>query len=401
MLLRAVTISPDAEIAQRLQALAGTSGLVEITRTSEHYLKGYELERFLRAQAPDFVLLSMQSPPDALEVIAEISKFSSSIPIAAVDRRADPALLVELMRAGVREMLHYPVEKEDFVSMAVRFREMLEKQPDRTEVLGSVYAFLPAKAGVGTSTIALNTAIALASRPDSSVLIVDMDLNAGIIGFMLKLTNPYTVYEAIENASKLDEDLWPQIVTRSGSIDVLPAGRLDLNTRIQVEDLRALLSFARRFYRDICIDLSGNLERFSIDIMHEAKKVFLVTTPEIPALHLARQKIHLLRQLELMDHTLVLLNRSQRRMIVSREQIEELLGVPIHLEFPNDYRGANQAVTEAAGVDSRSELGRQFRRLADSLTGSEPGSKNEVPRKRFLEFFAVGGARGPLLNEKS
>lgn len=401
MLLRAVTISPDAEIAHRLQALAGTSGLVEITRTAEHYLKGYELERFLRAQAPDFVLLCMQSPSEALQVIAEISKFSSSIPIAAVDRQADPAVLVELMRAGVREMLHYPIDKDAFVSMAVRFREMLEKQADRTELLGSVYAFLPAKAGVGTSTIALNTAMGLASQPDSSVLMVDMDLNAGIIGFMLKLTNPYTVYEAIENAAKLDEDLWPQLVTRSGSMDVLPAGRLDLNTRIQVEDLRALLAFARRFYRNICIDLSGNLERFSIDIMHEAKKVFLVTTPEIPALHLARQKIHLLRQLELMDHTVVLLNRSQRRMIVSRDQIEDLLGVSVHLDFPNDYRGVTQAVTEGACVDPRSELGRQFRRLTHSLTATDSGPKNEVPRKRFLEFFSVGGNRGALLNEKS
>ncbi len=47
--------------------------------------------------------------------------------------------------------------------------------------------------------------------------------------------------------------------------------------------------------------MSGNLERYSLEIMHESKRIFLVCTPEIPSLHLAREKYLYLKQLDLGD----------------------------------------------------------------------------------------------------
>ncbi|MGC4052268.1 MAG: hypothetical protein QM757_23290 [Paludibaculum sp.] len=67
-----------------------------------------------------------------------------------------------------------------------------------------------------------------------------------------------------------------------GQMDVLHSGRLNPDFRIESSQVRNLLEFARRHYRAICVDLSGNLERYSLEIMHEAKRIFLVVTPEIP-----------------------------------------------------------------------------------------------------------------------
>jgi phosphoribosylformylglycinamidine synthase len=47
------------------------------------------------------------------------------------------------------------------------------------------------------------------------------------------------------------------------------------------------------------VDLSGNLERYSIEIMQDCKRIMLVCTPEIPSLHLAREKINFLKTLDL------------------------------------------------------------------------------------------------------
>lgn len=394
-MLRAVIIAPDTEMTASLVNLAGTSGLVDIVRTVDKYITGQDLDRCLRAHAPDIVFLYTNSAPEALHVIHEIEQLAPGTAVTALDRRTDPGVLVELMRAGVREFLSFPFQETDFVAMIIRLQGVAAKRTDRPEAQGTLFAFLPAKAGVGASTIVLNTALALSRMPDSSTLMMDLDLNSGIIGFMLKLENAYTIYEAVESAGKLDEHLWPQLITSFGGLDVLPAGRLDLNTRIATDDLRLLLGFARRFYHTICVDLSGNLERFSIDLMHEARKVFLVTTPEVPALHLARQKLQVLRQLELADRTAVLLNRSQRKMVISREQIEQLLGMEVFLDFPNDYRGVHRAMTEATEVESKTDLGRQFAQLAMQLSGREPEHKPEAPRKRFIEFFSVGN-RAPI-----
>jgi hypothetical protein len=59
------------------------------------------------------------------------------------------------------------------------------------------------------------------------------------------------------------------------------------------------LSFARRQYSTICVDLSGMMERYSVEVLHEAKQVFLVATSELPVLHLAREKLAFLRSQDL------------------------------------------------------------------------------------------------------
>ncbi len=42
------------------------------------------------------------------------------------------------------------------------------------------------------------------------------------------------------------------------------------------------MEFMRRNYRVLCFDLSGNLEKYSLEIMHESKKIFLVCTRRSP-----------------------------------------------------------------------------------------------------------------------
>ena len=109
--------------------------------------------------------------------------------------------------------------------------------------------------------------------------------------FMLKLQNEYSVIDAVENALRVDEHLWPQLVTSLDTLDVLHAGRVNPNLRVEGAQIRALIDFARRNYQALCFDLSGNLERYSLEIMQDCKRILLVCTQEIPSLHLAREKM--------------------------------------------------------------------------------------------------------------
>ena len=134
--------------------------------------------------------------------------------------------------------------------------------------------------------------------------------------------------------------------------------------------------------------MSGNLERYSLEIMHESKRIFLVCTPEIPSLHLAKEKYLYLKHLDLGERVSVLLNRCPKRSLISPQQIEQLLGVPIYMTFPNDYQGVQRAMTAGRWVESSSELGRQFTSLAQCMLESKPAPAPEQ-KKRFIEFFSV------------
>jgi Flp pilus assembly CpaE family ATPase len=388
-MLRAVVISPDVELETRLTDVLGRSGRVAIVKSTERYLVGYELERFLRANAPQVVFLCIQSLPRAMDVILAVEQTMPAVQVVAIDRTCDHSILLDLMRNGVREFLGYPFESSNVAAAISRLEDVLSRKPAVWDSTDLVFSFLPAKAGAGASTAALNASIALSRLPDTNVLLTDLDLNSGLIGFMLKLDAGYTIYEAAESMDRMDEHIWPQLVNSTGALDVLPAGRLDPQTRIEPIQIRHLISFARRFYRAICLDLSGNMEKYSLEVMQESKRIFLVCTPEIPVLHLARQKIQLLAGMDLGDRISVILNRAQKRPLITPEQIQQLLGVPIFLELPNDYEGVHKALTDGREIDPASELGKQFTKLSYSMMEKSPPRLRNPKKRKFLEFFAI------------
>jgi Flp pilus assembly CpaE family ATPase len=152
----------------------------------------------------------------------------------------------------------------------------------------------------------------------------------------------------------------------------------------------------RRNYRVLCFDLSGNLEKYSLEIMHESKKIFLVCTPEIPSLHLAREKYGFLKTLDLEDRVSVLVNRVSKRPVITPEQIEQILGLPVQMCFPNDYNGVHRALTAGRCIDPTSELGYGFAKLAQSLVEKKEKSPTAAHKKRFIEYFSIVPSRVSL-----
>jgi Flp pilus assembly CpaE family ATPase len=225
---------------------------------------------------------------------------------------------------------------------------------------------------------------------------MDLDLNCGILAFLLHLAGGRSIVDAAEHAADLDEQLWPKLVTTAGGIDVLPAGPMQPAFRLEPSALRYLLDFARRNYGFLCADLSGLMERYSVDLLLESKRIYLVCTPELPSLHLARQKLEYFRTLELESRTALLLNRWQKRGLVSTAEVEKVVGLPVALEIPNDYRGVHKAMSDAKPMDPNSEIGRCFTQLARRIAAKDPAPKHG---HRFVEYFSLIPARYSFASE--
>ncbi|MGH7487219.1 MAG: AAA family ATPase, partial [Bryobacteraceae bacterium] len=212
------------------------------------------------------------------------------------------------------------------------------------------------------------------------------------VRFMLKLRKSYSVVNAVENAVRMDDELWSPLTSQVDGLDVIHAGHGNPGARLDSAKIRLLINFLRWRYGVLCFDLSGNLEQYSIDIMLESKHIFLVTTPELPALHLARQKLDFLASYDLAGRVSLLLNREHKRAAVPRHEVEDILGLGIHAAFPNDYAGVHLAAEEGRPVDPLSGLGRQAAILAAWMAGAElETSPTQPPPRRFIEFFFIPG----------
>lgn len=381
-MLRGAIICPDRELGDRLIGALLDSHLIGIVRRMEAYPSAVDLARFMRAAAPEVIFVSIEGRQASLEIAKRIDDLAPGVQVVAVNRTCDPPTLLETMRVGIREFLSPPFEQPAVVEALERVADLVRQSPPAFETTDSVFAFLPAKAGSGATTIAVNASLALAKMPDTQVLLADLDLNSGLVGFMLTLHNtPYSIVDAAENALELDENLWSKLVSSKDGLNVLPAGRLAPGFRIEGAQIRNILAYARRHYSTICVDLSGMMERYSMEVLHEAKGVFLVTTSELPSLHLAREKLNFLRSQELHGRVHIILNRAQKREQISIEEIEKLFGMPVHMTIPNDYAGVHRALTDGKQVNDGSALGKRIRELAESMTGRKAAA---VEKKRGL-----------------
>jgi pilus assembly protein CpaE len=387
-MLRTVIIGPDAKQAQQLaNALSALANELSVGRVLPDYPDDGELVRTLRTHAPDVIFLSFERSDLAIKIVERVAQEVEGVQFVAYHRDCDAATLREIMRAGVRELVAEPFELSALVESLRNVKTLVEQRPPLYTAKGRIYSFLPAKAGSGATTMALNLSGALARVPNTRVLLSDMDLSSGILRFLLKIRNEHAIMEVLEHLHELDENLWQQLVTTVAKLDVLHSGPMNPNVRVDPSQVHDVAQFWLRNYDVVCVDLSGNLERYSLEILRDSQQVFLVCTPEVPSLHLTREKLAFLKSLDLDSRVAVVLNRVSKQSLLTPQQVQDVLGVPVMHNFINDYQVVNAATRAGEFVDPKSKLGAQFTDLAASLL-NKPRVETASKRK-FLEFLSA------------
>ncbi len=394
--MRALVISPDQRLSLHFEQVCADLQNLKLMRVVSRYPAQQEFVRLLRIYVPQIVFVSVENIPILTDLIDWVHAEAPSVRVIGIHGFCDSQLLLEVMRIGIQEFLYAPFDKDQLTSCLSRVQAFLSANPVSLRGTELLYSFLPAKPGVGTTTLAVNTSVALAKRDDTRAFLGDFDLNCGLVRFMLQLRNSYSVLDASQRAEQIDENLWPQLVTSFGNLDVMHAGTLNPQTRLEMVHLRRLLDYLRRAYRVVCADLSGNMEKFSLEIMHESKHIFLVTTPELPALHLAREKFQFLANLDLGDRVTVLLNRQGKNSPLSTDEIENLIGRRVAMSFPNDYRSVHAAVASGTFIKPDTPLGAQCAKLA-AMMMKDSAFKPAPVKRRFVEYFSLI----PAVNRKA
>lgn len=392
-MFQSIVISPDQALGTRLVSVLEEVGNVNVAKNLDVYPAGVVLTRMMRAHATEIVFLSFESLPEALEIARLLENETPNVHLIGFHKELDPLILHETMRVGIREFLVEPLDERNVIEAMIRVKALLDKQPVEYPSTNQIFTFLPSKAGVGTSTIAANVSAALARRPNMRVMLADFDLSSGMLRFMLKLQNEFSVMDAVEHATDMDDNLWPQLVTAVEGVDVLHAGSINPHLRIEPKQVRSLIAFMRRNYGALCFDLSGNLEKYSLELMQESKRILLVCTPEVPSLYLAREKLAFLKQMDLEHRVSVILTRLQKKTALSEERIEELVGVPVIRAFPNDYQGVHQALDQGTLLPKSSALGKAFAEFAESLVTQKPAVRTNSYQRKFLEFINPSAVR--------
>jgi pilus assembly protein CpaE len=380
-MLTTVIVCPNQAILGQLKdMLTGTMNLA-VARTYSHYPSILEITQCVRANQPDLMFVGMDQLDSALEIVSAVQAEFSGLPLVAIDHGSDRTSFIAMMRAGVRDVISPPFNRDSLKATIALVDGILQRARPDYGLTDRVYSFLPAKPGVGCTTVALNTSFAIAQVSRQPTLLVDCDLRGGILRFLLKLTNHFSVQDAAQAAHELDDDLWSRLTTRFGFLDLLHAGIIDTAFEIQATQGTQMVEFWRRVYKNICLDFSGNLESFCIDRVAESKLVFLVSTTELASLYLAKEKVRAIEQLQLGDRLKLVLNRTESKSPLSHDEIAKLVGLPIYMSFSNDYQAVNYSIHAGTHIQRDSKLVAEFQNFAKSITGEPQSDAHEAANR--------------------
>jgi pilus assembly protein CpaE len=386
--LTALSVIPDRELASQFCGAIERTRAFQILSDFKSYPSQQTLEIRLRQTKPDVILLDLVSDLDvACELIRSVNALNLHTHVVGLHVRNDSDAILRSLRMGASEFLYAPFDPQTQSEAVARLRRLLQPEPADDVRPGTIISFSSAKPGSGASTLAAQTAFALRRTTSKRVLLADFDLMGGMIGFYLKLSHSKSLLDALEGAEQLNDTVWPSFVAAADGVDILPAPEAAYAGPVDAARLHAVLEHVRLSYDWVIIDLPVVFQRLSLMTVSESDRAFLVSTSELPSLHLARKAVNLLDQLGFpKERFQIIVNRINKRDEIGGADFEKLFNCQVHSRVPNDYFSLHRAVTLGQPVDGHCELGKAIQNLAERLCG---GGSNEKKKLVMTDLKAV------------
>jgi pilus assembly protein CpaE len=313
--------------------------------------------------------------------------FFRKIAVVGLSSDAAPDLLLRAMRAGCNEFLYKPFDASQFRDLLTRLEQRwsaLDAQPQNS---GKILAFFGSKGGVGATTLAVHLAVYLVKVSGKKVLLVDNRSQLGHVCLYLGLDgNRHHFHELVRNVNRLDHDLLRGFIAKHPSgLDVLASP--DVHGSNQISDGDAVertLSFLSASYDFVVLDCQASFEEPQLAALDIASHVYLVSTPEIGAIRdLSRYVDGLIQNEQAADKLQVVINRYSTGQMVSIEQIEKAIRLPVAVKIANSYAEILRSINtgEPAPPDGKSPFSSQMTKWASTLAGVTAAAAGA--KKRF------------------
>ncbi len=313
------------------------------------------------AVEPDLILMDVAMPKlDGYAATQQIRAAENGrrVPIIMLTAEADVEQRVKGLRAGADDDIVKPFHPLELIA---RIKALLARSGGTAKpktgtdapTMGRLVCFYGAKGGVGTTTMAINTAIALTTRSRRRTALFDANLQFGDERVFLDLgLDSASIVNAISEPD-LDADLLKKLMVKHRSgIDLMLAPPNPEQADIVVERQRTdpasltnILALLRRAYDYTVVDMAKTIDDFNLQLFDEADVIFVVMTADLSCLKNVRLVLETMDSLGYeRGKVQLVLNRSNAYTGINVDNAESALGRKIDYQVINEYRGAISAL---------------------------------------------------------
>ncbi|NND49321.1 MAG: AAA family ATPase [Rhizobiales bacterium] len=352
------------------------------------------------SNAPTPNLVIVESQADAAQLLGEIENLASvcdeGTNVIVVGHKNDVILYRELMRCGVSDYVIAPISVLQIIDSIGAIYEDPEKG-----LSGSAIAFIGAKGGVGSSTIAHNISWAIAELIGEDVVITDLDLAFGTVGLDFNQDPPQGIADALNSPDRLDEVLLDRLLSKcTEKLNLFAApSTLDREYDVDQESLQSIVDLLRTTAPVISLDLPHMWTGWTRSTLFDADQVVITAAPDLANLRNAKNMFDILRAQRPNDRPpYLVLNQMavpKRPEISLRDFSDALSAEPVlTIQFdPQLFGTAANNGQMIAELPSGAKVAGGFADLAKLITGR--GVAKKAHKARFpglkLDLFRKKG----------
>jgi len=280
---------------------------------------GWEALKAIRARAPDLVITDVNMPNmNGLELTRRMraDHRTARIPVIMLSARKQADDVLSGYAEGADEYVPKPVEMavlEAKIEVLIkRFRTTTGHVAAKRG--GNVIIFLHGKGGVGCTTLAVNSAVALAATTIYRVTLLDLNLEFGNAAMLMNLTSPRTLADLAENAhDQLDETTFGSYLEQDRSGVRVLAG-CDLPERAELVTVPAVQQAVDLLQKQsdyVVVDAPASFTQQVLAALDVADAAVVVTAAHLPSLNATKQALEVLEKLSFpSERTVLVVNRT-------------------------------------------------------------------------------------------
>jgi pilus assembly protein CpaE len=348
-------------------------------------------EFYQAAATPNLILIESRLPRDRLE--SDLERLASvcdpGTKVVVIGYVNDVDLYRSLVQRGVSEYLVGPIDRMGVIRTIADLFVERSAQP-----LGRTIAFVGAKGGVGSSTVAHNVGWAIARAFESDVVVADLDLAFGTAGLDFNQDPSQGIAEAINAPDRLDDNFLDRLLAKcSDHLSLLAApATLDRTCDFGENAFEQTIEIAQSGVPAVILDIPHIWTAWSKATLLGADEIVLVVEPDLANLRNAKNLVDLLRQTRSTDAPpRLVINKSglARRPEIKVEDFASALALTPTAIIAYDAQLFGNAANNGqmiAEADPKSPVAVTFELIARTVTG-----RTEVRRQKR-------GAFSPLLS---
>ncbi|RJG42943.1 CtpF protein [Mesorhizobium sp. DCY119] len=355
------------------------------------------IEFYQTAPTPNLIILESRSEPKALlQSLQELSEYCDpSSKVVIIGHYNDVGLYRELIRSGISEYVVAPISMVDIVSVISSLFVDPEAEP-----IGRSIAFIGAKGGVGSSTIAHNIAWSMSTLFSSEVMVADLDLAFGTANINFDQDPAQGIAEAVFAPERIDEVYLDRLLAQCAErLSLLAApSTLDRVYDFDPEAFAQIIDTAQRSAPLLVLDVPHIWSGWSKNTLMKADDIVITATPELANLRNTKNLIDMLKKLRPNDGPpKLILNQAgvPKRPEISASDFAEPLGITPMAVIPFDpllFGNASNNGRMLGEMDAKNPIVQIINDMSHVLTG-----RSEIKSRKKA---GLGGLLGRLKRKK-